>query len=159
MKLMLILTGVISGAVTGVAMGGGTLLILILTEFMNVQQHTAQATNLIFFIPTSIVAIIIHFKDKNINKKLLIKMLPLAIIGTCIGSYLTRLFDDESLKKYFGGFLLLIGIFEIFTTIKNRKNEKTNKNEMKERSEENEKFNNGGIYRRNTWWHGRDGSK
>lgn len=159
MKLMLILTGVISGAVTGVAMGGGTLLILILTEFMNVQQHTAQATNLIFFIPTSIVAIIIHFKDKNINKKLLIKMLPLAIIGACIGSYLTRLFDDESLKKYFGGFLLLIGIFEIFTTIKNRKNEKTNKNEMKERSEENEKFNNGGIYRRNTWWHGRDGSK
>ena len=55
--MKLILIGIISGIVTGMGMGGGSILILILTAFMSVNQHTAQATNLIFFIPTSISAI------------------------------------------------------------------------------------------------------
>ena len=55
--MKLILIGIISGIVTGLGMGGGSILILFLTMFMNVSQHTAQAANLIFFIPTSISAI------------------------------------------------------------------------------------------------------
>ncbi|MDO5555467.1 MAG: hypothetical protein Q4G09_02090 [Clostridia bacterium] len=42
-------TGLISGTVSGTGMGGGTILILILSIFMGVNQHTAQATNLVFF--------------------------------------------------------------------------------------------------------------
>ena len=59
--MKLILIGIISGIVTGMGMGGGSILILILTAFMGVNQHTAQATNLIFFIPTSISAIYVYF--------------------------------------------------------------------------------------------------
>ena len=53
-----ILIGMISGIVSGTGMGGGTILIFLLTFMMGIEQHVAQATNLIFFIPTSIVAII-----------------------------------------------------------------------------------------------------
>ena len=60
-----ILIGMISGIVSGTGMGGGTILIFILTFMMGIEQHVAQATNLIFFIPTSIVAIIINIKNKN----------------------------------------------------------------------------------------------
>ena len=47
-----IITGVISGIVSGIGMGGGTILILILSIFVGMEQKVAQATNLIFFIPT-----------------------------------------------------------------------------------------------------------
>jgi len=45
-------------------MGGGTILILLLSICIGLDQHVAQATNLIFFIPTSIVAIIVNLKNK-----------------------------------------------------------------------------------------------
>lgn len=64
-----IFTGIISGIVSGTGMGGGTILILVLSLFMGLEQHVAQATNIIFFIPTSIVAIIVSIKQKLINFK------------------------------------------------------------------------------------------
>ena len=45
-----IIAGIVSGVVSGAGMGGGTILILILSNFMGVDQHLAQAANLIFFI-------------------------------------------------------------------------------------------------------------
>ena len=62
-----ILIGIVSGIISGAGMGGGTILIFLLSFVMGVEQHIAQATNLIFFIPTSIVAIIVNLKNKNIK--------------------------------------------------------------------------------------------
>ena len=56
-----ILIGMISGIVSGTGMGGGTILIFLLTFMMGIEQHVSQATNLIFFIPTSIVAITVSY--------------------------------------------------------------------------------------------------
>ena len=65
-----VLIGIISGTISGTGMGGGTILIFLLTVLCGIEQHIAQATNLIFFIPTSIVAIIVNIKNKNIDLKL-----------------------------------------------------------------------------------------
>ena len=118
--MKLILIGIISGIVTGLGMGGGSILILILTMFMFVNQHTAQAANLIFFIPTSISAIYVYFKNKNVDAKIGIKLLYTAITGAIVGSYLTKLIDSKSLKIYFGIFILIVGIVDIIMTIKNK---------------------------------------
>ena len=59
-----IFIGLISGIVSGTGMGGGTILIFLLTNLLGLDQHIAQATNLIFFIPTSISAIIVNIKNK-----------------------------------------------------------------------------------------------
>lgn len=123
----LIITGIISGFVTSLGMGGGSILILILTSFLNVKQQTAQAANLIFFIPTAIVAIIIHFKNKNADKEVGKKLIFPSIIGAGVGAYLTKLVDAKSLRKYFGIFLLVIGILEMIITIKNIIKRKGNK--------------------------------
>lgn len=64
-----ILIGFISGIISGTGMGGGTILILCLTLFLGFNQKIAQATNIIFFIPTSIAAIYINIKEKNIDFK------------------------------------------------------------------------------------------
>lgn len=117
--MKLILIGIISGIVTGLGMGGGSILILFLTIFMNVAQHTSQAANLIFFIPTSISAIYVYIKNKNVDSKIGLKLLYTVIIGAIVGSYLTKFIDSSSLKKYFGLFILAVGILDIIITIKN----------------------------------------
>ena len=62
-----ILTGAFSGIFSGIGMGGGTILIFLLTTFVNIEQHIAQASNLVFFIPTSLVAIYMNLKNKMID--------------------------------------------------------------------------------------------
>lgn len=126
--MKLILIGILSGIITGLGMGGGSILILILTSFLNLEQHTAQAANLIFFIPTALTAIIVHFKNKNVEPQNGKKLLYGTILGATVGAYFTKLIPSKSLKKYFGIFLLLIGVFEIISTIikvsKHKKEEK-----------------------------------
>lgn len=99
-------------------MGGGSILILILTTFMSVNQHIAQAANLIFFIPTAVTAIIVHFKNKNVEKTVGKKLLYTVALGAGIGAYLTSFVNSENLKKYFGVFLLFVAVSEIIATIK-----------------------------------------
>lgn len=113
-----ILIGFISGIVSGTGMGGGTILILCLSMFMGVEQHIAQATNLVFFIPTSIMAIIVNIKQKYIDFKIAIPIAISGIIGAIIGAIFSNQTDVKQLKKYFGVFLVLIAIWEIYSLLK-----------------------------------------
>lgn len=119
-----IIIGLISGIVSGTGMGGGTILIFLLTLLCGLEQHTAQATNLIFFIPTSIVAIIVNIKNKNIDLKLATIISICGIIGAIIGANLSIHTDVKTLKKYFGIFLAIIAIHEIYTIIREYKKSK-----------------------------------
>ena len=111
---MEIIIGVISGMVTAIGMGGGTVLILLLTLFLGVPQHIAQATNLIFFVPTSITAIIFNIKNKNIDFKIGISILIFGIIGAAFGAMVSEKMEVYKLKKIFGIFLLIVAIHEIY---------------------------------------------
>ena len=106
-----ILIGLFAGVVSGIGMGGGTILILLLTVLSGIEQHIAQATNLIFFIPTSIAAIITNWKYKLIDKKLAITISIFGVIGAGIGAITSTKTNVESLKKYFGIFLIAIAIW------------------------------------------------
>lgn len=134
-----IFIGLISGFVSGMGMGGGTILILCLSMFMQVEQHIAQATNLVFFIPTSIIAIITNIKQKNINFKVGIPIAISGIIGAIIGAIIANKLDVIKLKKYFGIFLGLIAIGEIYSLVKKyiyekkRHNNHINKNSKEEK--------------------------
>ena len=123
-----ILTGLISGTVSGTGMGGGTILILILSVFMGVEQHTAQATNLVFFVPTSLSAIVTTIKDKLINWKVGIPVAISGIVGAIIGAKISVNMDVKHLKKYFGIFLILISIYEIYSLIRQYKKDRKSNN-------------------------------
>ena len=113
-----ILVGIISGIVSGTGMGGGTILILVLSLLMGIQQHVAQATNIVFFIPTSIIAIIVSIKQKMIDFSLGIIIVITGVIGAIVGSKLAQTIDDQNLKKYFGIFLGLIALYEVYSFVK-----------------------------------------
>ena len=61
--MMYILIGLLSGIISGMGIGGGTLLIPALTVFMKHSQIDAQMINLIYFIPTALFAVIFHLKN------------------------------------------------------------------------------------------------
>ena len=115
--------GVLSGILGGMGMGGGTILIPLLSIFYKVGQHTAQAINLIGFIPMSVVALIIHFKNKLVDFKNVIKIV-LPGIATCIvGCFIARAMSADLLKRCFGGFLIILSVFQLLTELKKRKND------------------------------------
>ncbi len=105
-----ILVGVVSGIVSGTGMGGGTILIFLLTFIMGIEQRVAQATNLIFFIPTSLIAIIVNIKNKNIDLKTGVIISIFGVFGAIVGANLAIHMDVNILKKCFGIFLALIAI-------------------------------------------------
>ena len=131
--IFLILAGFISGIVGGMGMGGGTLLIPILTIFLAFEQKTAQAINLIAFIPMSIVALIIHIKNKLVDFKVGMPIMLVGILFSIGGSYLASELKNSLLQKIFAVFLLLVGVNQAIQTIltirKNKKKE--NKNDFK----------------------------
>ncbi len=116
-----ILIGLVSGIVSGTGMGGGTILIFLLTFVIGMEQHIAQATNLIFFIPTSIVAIIVNVKNKNIDIPLAIIISIFGILGAIIGANISINTDVGILRKCFGIFLAIIAINEIYSIVKKYK--------------------------------------
>ena len=123
-----IFIGLVSGIISGTGMGGGTILIFLLTFMCGIEQHMAQATNLIFFIPTSIVAIIVNIKNKNIDLKLTAIISIYGILGAIIGANLSINTDVQKLRKYFGIFLAIIAIHEIYTLFKEYKTHRKSNN-------------------------------
>lgn len=113
-----ILIGAVSGIVSGTGMGGGTILILCLSLFMGMNQHEAQASNLVFFVPTSIVAILVNIRQKLIKWKVALPITITGIIGAIIGAVLSNKTDVNNLRRYFGYFLLIITIHEIYTIVR-----------------------------------------
>ena len=126
-----VLIGVFSGIFSGIGMGGGTILIFLLTTFIRIEQHIAQATNLIYFVPTAISAIIVNFKNKNIDTKLAIFVSIGGALGAIIGANISIHINTRNLRKYFGIFLVIISIHEIYSIIKQYKKGKNDKNKSK----------------------------
>lgn len=125
---MEVFIGFISGVVSGTGMGGGTILIFLLSYVMQIEQHVAQATNLVFFIPTSIVAIIVNLKNKNIDLKLGMIISIFGILGAIIGANISIHIDVLILKRSFGIFLAIIAIHEIYSIVKQYKKSKNENN-------------------------------
>ncbi len=116
-----VLSGLIGGIIGGMGMGGGTLLIPIITIFLAVEQRNAQAVNLLVFIPMAIVALGIHIKNKLVDFKVGILIMCSGIIFSILGSFWANEINNNILRKIFAVFLLLVGVYQFICTIKSKK--------------------------------------
>lgn len=116
-----ILFGIIGGVIGGMGMGGGTLLIPLLTIFLSVEQKVAQGINLLAFLPMAIVALIVHFKNKMVETKGLLWIIIPGILASVGFAFLASVLNNEVLRMLFGSYLILIAVYEIccFFTQKN----------------------------------------
>ena len=129
--LWLVVAGFVSGVIGGMGMGGGTLLIPILTIFLAFEQKNAQAINLFVFIPMALVSLIIHIKNKLVDFKVGIPIICTGVIFSVLGSTLADGIENNVLKKIFGVFLLIVGIDQAISTIINIVKSKRNNGKFK----------------------------
>lgn len=120
MNIAALLAGLLSGIIGGMGLGGGAVLIIYLTVFCDVEQLKAQGINLLFFIPIAIVAVIIYAFKKQIKWRITLPVAAGGIIGAVGGFFLTDIIGGGLTAKLFGGFLIILGIKEIFSKSKNR---------------------------------------
>lgn len=108
-----VLVGTILGTLSGLGTGGGSLLILYLTLVLNTPQPQARAINLLFFMPSALIACLFRLRQGRLDIK---KVLPAIIAGSAsaaIFSYFSANWDTEILQKLFGGLLLFTGAREL----------------------------------------------
>ncbi|MDE6000722.1 MAG: sulfite exporter TauE/SafE family protein [Clostridia bacterium] len=91
-------------------MGGGTILIPVLTVFMGVEQHVAQATNLIAFLPMALFTLKIHKENGLLKTKGLLSLVIPAVIASVAAGFIAALLPSVVLKKLFGAFLVALSV-------------------------------------------------
>ena len=107
------------GAISGI--GGGVILIPVLTIFLSFDQKVAQGITLLYFIPTAIFALTVHIKNKNVDFKVAFKVASTGVISAGVGAYCVRYFSTPVLGKIFAVFLLSVGTYQVVCGIKELK--------------------------------------
>ena len=114
------LAGICGGLLGGMGMGGGTLLIPLLNIFYKVSQHTAQAINLVSFLPMAVIALIIHIKNGLLKFREILYIILSGAITCVVGCFIAKAIDGRLLGKMFGGFLLILAVFQFITVFKKK---------------------------------------
>lgn len=118
--VMLSLYGIATGLITGfLGAGGGFLLIPALVLIVGLPMKTAVGTSLLIIALNSLMGFVADAGQYNANWPLLITISGIAIAGVFLGELLSRKIDGEQLKKGFGWFVLLMGIFIIIREVLN----------------------------------------
>ena len=108
--LLPFLCGLGASILSAWGVGGGTLLLLVMTLFLGVDQRTAQGINLLFFLPTAISALICHAKGGYLDMPTLKNAVPPAVAAALAGAWIATALDVELLRRPFGVYLLLSGV-------------------------------------------------
>ncbi len=105
--------GTVLGFLSGLGIGGGSLLMLWLTVVLGMEQSAARGINLLFFLPSAAVACGFRWKQGTIPIR---KILPAILAGcaaaavlSCVGMQM----DVTVLKKLFGVLLIVTGVREL----------------------------------------------
>ena len=106
--------GAVLGFLSGLGVGGGSLLVLWLTLVMNMDPQTARSVNLLFFLPSAVISCYLRRKQGSLDLK---RILPAVISGSlaaALFAWISTDLDTSALKKGFGILLLVAGIRELF---------------------------------------------
>lgn len=111
---LIILEGTVVGFLTGiVGAGGGFLIIPALVLFANLPMKRAVATSLVIIAAKSLIGFIGDVQNLEIDWPFLLTFTGISIIGIFIGIYLNKFINEKPLKKAFGWFVLVMGIYII----------------------------------------------
>lgn len=109
----IIIVSAVLGFLSGLGVGGGSLLILWLTLIENVPQEAARSINLLFFLPTALISSLFRWKKSNLR---LGKVLPGILGGVAAAllfTWFSRYISSDALKMPFGILLLVTGAREL----------------------------------------------
>ena len=125
----LLLAGVVGGVLGGMGLGGGTLLIPILIFLLDVPYPLAAWVNLVAFLPTALVAGVLHAKNKMVEWKRVGVLLVFAAVGVLGGFFLAPALSETVIRRAFGIFLIVFGscsLIFVFVGYFKKKHDKRN---------------------------------
>ena len=108
-----LLIGAVLGFLSGLGVGGGSLLLLWLTLVMGMDQPTARVMNLLFFLPCALVATAFRRKQSKPNWRLALPAIAAGLLGALAGNYLGPVLNKDLLKKALGILFLATGLREL----------------------------------------------
>lgn len=112
---LIIVEGFVVGAITGiVGAGGGFLIIPALVLFAKLPMKKAVATSLLIIAIKSLIGFLGDVQTYDIDWQFLLIFTAISIVGIFIGVWLNKFIDGKKLKKAFGWFVLLMGIYIIY---------------------------------------------
>lgn len=103
------LAGFGAGILSAWGVGGGTLLLLVMTLFLGVEQTQAQGINLLYFLPTALTSLLGHARAGYLDRTLLRTAIPIAVPAALAAAWLATRVDTAVLRRPFGLFLLWAG--------------------------------------------------
>ena len=106
--------GSVLGFLSGLGIGGGSLLLLWLTLALGMDSSTAREINLLFFLPAAVVSCLFRWKQGVLDWKKVLPAIVAGCGGSLLGTWLRGLLETELLKKGFGILLLVTGLRELF---------------------------------------------
>ncbi|OUR97602.1 permease [Flavobacteriales bacterium 33_180_T64] len=112
--LLIVTEGLVVGLLTGiVGAGGGFLIIPALVLLAKLPMKKAVATSLLIIAIKSLIGFIGDIENLEIDWMFLIRFTTVSVIGIFLGVYLSKFIDGKKLKKSFGWFVLIMGIYII----------------------------------------------
>ena len=107
------LVGTALGFLSGLGVGGGSLLMLWLTLALGQPQESARILNLMFFVPCALIATLFRRKQSRPDWHLAIPAILAGLVGAVLGNILSPMLDLALLKKSLGLLFIVCGIREL----------------------------------------------
>ena len=108
--LLPLAAGMGTGILSAWGVGGGTLLLLVMTLFLGVDPAAARGINLLYFLPTAGVGLLFHRKSGLLDRAALRQAVPWGLLTSAGGAWLSAAVDTALLRKPFGVYLLVTGV-------------------------------------------------
>lgn len=105
--------GTVLGFLSGLGVGGGSLLVLWLTLVLGMDPETARGINLLFFLPSACIACLLRWKQGALHFRPLLPAVLAGCAAAACFSFLSTGLPIEFLKKLFGCLLLVTGLREL----------------------------------------------
>ena len=119
MGILDVIAGLIASSLAAMGVGGGGLLIIYLTEFLNMEQRLAQGINLIFFLCASVTALSVHLRKRRIAFRYALFFAIGGTVGAVLGCLMAGHVSDALLRKAFGVLLIYAGGVTLYKTARN----------------------------------------
>ncbi len=108
-----VLVGAVLGCLSGLGVGGGSLLLLWLTLVAGMDRDQARLMNLMFFLPCALISTLFRRREFRGNWKQALPAVAGGIAGALLGNLTAPLLDTILLQKCLGVLFVLCGIREI----------------------------------------------
>lgn len=112
---LIIIEGIVVGVLTGiVGAGGGFLIIPALVMLAKLPMKKAVATSLLIIAIKSLIGFLGDVQNIDIDWVFLSVFTSISVVGIFLGIYISKFIEGAKLKKYFGWFVLIMGIYIIY---------------------------------------------